>query len=401
MNKNVIRWIPAVLAPVLVAATAVGLSGSATASVDLPNKSASQILQFINTNPDIAFSGKVLKVADLGLPPMNIIPDISQSMVDQMAKNAPKEMKDFLPQASAQGELALALEFLGGTHRANIYVDGVKKSRVQVLDLLSERNFIRNGQDFWFYDAGKQTVRHSVVTEADEARAEKEASNFLNANSSKIAFDATSPASVAEYFLNQASSSTTFTVGNDAMVAGRGAYQITMTPRTADTLVKSVRLSIDGATGLPLAVSVSAAGQSSAAFEIGFETISFERPSAELFNFTVPTGAKLIEVPLPTEADLKKYAGKTPTAADEARARAVFEKLQKAGWSAVVEIPANEVPAEFSLGIKGNKLYKELTKPVAGGRLFTTALMNVLIADDGRILAGAVTPEKLIEAAVK
>lgn len=401
MNKNVIRWIPAVLAPVLVAATAVGLSGSATASVDLPNKSASQILQFINTNPDIAFSGKVLKVADLGLPPMNIIPDISQSMVDQMAKNAPKEMKDFLPQASAQGELALALEFLGGTHRANIYVDGVKKSRVQVLDLLSERNFIRNGQDFWFYDAGKQTVRHSVVTEADEARAEKEASNFLNANSSKIAFDATSPASVAEYFLNQASSSTTFTVGNDAMVAGRGAYQITMTPRTADTLVKSVRLSIDGATGLPLAVSVSAAGQSSAAFEIGFETISFERPSAELFNFTVPTGAKLIEVPLPTEADLKKYAGKTPTAADEERARAEFEKLQKAGWSAVVEIPANEVPAEFSLGIKGNKLYKELTKPVAGGRLFTTALMNVLIADDGRILAGAVTPEKLIEAAAK
>ena len=99
----------------------------ATASVDLPDKSASQILQFINTNPDIAFSGKVVKVADLGLPPMNIIPDISQSMVDQMAKNAPKEMKDFLPQASAQGELALALEFLGGTHRANIYVDGVKK----------------------------------------------------------------------------------------------------------------------------------------------------------------------------------------------------------------------------------------------------------------------------------
>jgi len=401
MNKNVIRWIPAVLAPVLVAATAVGLSGSATASVDLPDKSASQILQFINTNPDIAFSGKVLKVADLGLPPMNIIPDISQSMVDQMAKNAPKEMKDFLPQASAQGELALALEFLGGTHRANIYVDGVKKSRVQVLDLLSERNFIRNGQDFWFYDAGKQTVRHSVVAEADEARAEKEATNFLNANSSKIAFDATSPASVAEYFLNQASSSTTFTVGNDAMVAGRGAYQITMTPRTTDTLVKSVRLSIDGATGLPLAVSVSAAGQSGAAFEIGFESISFERPSAEFFNFTVPTGAKLIEVPLPTEADLKKYAGKTPTAADEERARAEFEKLQKAGWSAVVEIPANEVPAEFSLGIKGNKLYKELTKPVAGGRIFTTALMNVLIADDGRIFAGAVTPEKLVEAAAK
>jgi outer membrane lipoprotein-sorting protein len=401
MKRTVIRWIPAVLAPVLVAATAIGLSGSATASVDLPDKSASQVLQFINTNPDIAFSGKVVKVADLGLPPMNIIPDISQSMVDQMAKNAPKEMKDFLPQASAQGELALALEFLGGTHRANIYVDGVKKSRVQVLDLLSERNFIRNGSDLWFYDAGKQTVRHSVVTEADEARAKNEAQNFLNANSSKIAFDATSPASVAEYFLSQASSSTTFTVENDAMVAGRGAYQLTMTPRTSDTLVKSVSLSIDGATGLPLAVSVSAAGQSGAAFEIAFESISFERPATSLFDFKAPAGSKVIEVPLPTESDLKKYAGRTPTSADEARARAEFEKLQKAGWSAVAEIPAADVPVEFSAGIKGNKLYKELTKPVAGGRLFTTALMNILIADDGRIFAGAVTPEKLIEAAAK
>jgi len=401
MKRTVIRWIPAVLAPVLVAATAIGLSGSATASVDLPDKSASQILQFINTNPDIAFSGKVVKVADLGLPPMNIIPDISQSMVDQMAKNAPKEMKDFLPQASAQGELALALEFLGGTHRANIYVDGVKKSRVQVLDLLSERNFIRNGSDLWFYDAGKQTVRHSVVTEADEARAKNEAQNFLKANSSKIAFDATSPASVAEYFLSQASSSTTFNVGNDAMVAGRGAYQLTMTPRTSDTLVKSVSLSIDGATGLPLAVSVSAAGQSGAAFEIAFESISFERPASSLFDFKAPAGSKVIEVPLPTESDLKKDAGRTPTSADEARARAEFEKLQKAGWSAVAEIPASDVPVEFSAGIKGNKLYKELTKPVAGGRLFTTALMNILIADDGRIFAGAVTPEKLIEAAAK
>lgn len=401
MKRTVIRWIPAVLAPVLVAATAIGLSGSATASVDLPDKSASQILQFINTNPDIAFSGKVVKIADLGLPPMNIIPDISQSMVDQMAKNAPKEMKDFLPQASAQGELALALEFLGGTHRANIYVDGAKKSRVQVLDLLSERNFIRNGSDLWFYDAGKQTVRHSVVTEADEERAKQEAQNFLNANSSKIAFDATSPASVAEYFLSQASSSTTFTVGNDAMVAGRGVYQLTMTPRTSDTLVKSVSLSIDGSTGLPLAVSVSAAGQSGAAFEIAFQSISFDRPAASLFEFTAPAGSKVIEEPLPTEADLKKYAGRTPTAADEARARAEFEKLQKAGWSAVAEIPASDVPVEFSAGIKGNKLYKELTKPVAGGRLFTTALMNILIADDGRIFAGAVTPEKLIEAAAK
>jgi hypothetical protein len=58
------------------------------------------------------------------------------------------------------------------------------------------------------------------------------------------------------------------------------------------------------------------------------------------------------------------------------------------------------IPAQFK-AIKENKLFIELTKPVAGGRIFATALMNVFIADDGRIFAGSVTPQKLLEAAKK
>lgn len=48
-------------------------------------------------------------------------------MIDQAAKTMPKEMVDFLPQASANGELALALEIAAGTHEANVYVDGENK----------------------------------------------------------------------------------------------------------------------------------------------------------------------------------------------------------------------------------------------------------------------------------
>ena len=58
------------------------------------------------------------------------------------------------------------------------------------------------------------------------------------------------------------------------------------------------------------------------------------------------------------------------------------------------------MPAEIT-ELKKNKLYTELTKQVAGGRIFTTTLMNILIADDGRIFMGSVTPSKLIEAAAK
>ena len=40
-----------------------------------------------------------------------------------------------------------------------------------------------------------------------------------------------------------------------------------------------------------------------------------------------------------------------------------------------------------------------LTQPVDGGRLLTTSLVSVFFADDGRVLVGAVTPERLLDAA--
>jgi outer membrane lipoprotein-sorting protein len=401
MKRNILRWIPAVMAPVLVAASAVGFSVSANAAIDLPDKSASQILQLINTNPDIAFSGRVVKKAALGLPPMNIMPDISQASIDQMAKSMPKEMMDFLPKASAQGELALALEFFAGVHTANIYVDGVNKARLQVLDLISERNFIRNGSDLWFYDASKALVKHSVIDPAQEEQAKKDALGLFNANSAKLPFDATSPAAVADYFLSEAGKDTVFTVGKDAKIAGRGVYQITGAPRNAGSLVASVTISVDAATGLPLAVVVKAVGESTPAFEVGFESITFAKPDASNFNFVVPAGSKVEEVPVPTRDALEKLAaGKAPTAADKARAQAEAENLIAQGWSAVVEVPTDMVPAQITQ-LKENALFAELTKPVAGGRIFSTTLMNVFIADDGRIFAGSVTQQRLLEAAKK
>ncbi len=401
MKRNLVRWIPAVLAPVLVAATAVGFSVSASAAVDLPDKSASQILQLINTNPDIAFSGRVVKQAALGLPPMNIVPDISQTSIDQMAKSMPKEMMDFLPKASAQGELALALEFFAGVHTANLYVDGVNKARLQVLDLISERNFIRNGADLWFYDASKALVRHSVIDPVEEAKAKKDGLALFDANSAQLPFDATSPAAVADYFLKEAGKDTVFTVGKDAKVAGRGVYQISGSPRKAGSLVASVTISVDAATGLPLAVVVKAVGESTPAFEVAFETITFAKPDAANFNFVIPAGSKVEEIPAPTrDAAEKLVAGKARTAADQARAKAEAEKLIAQGWSAVAQIPAEMIPAQFA-ELQQNTLFTELTKPVAGGRIFSTTLMNIFIADDGRIFAGSVTQQRLLEAAKK
>ena len=401
MSRNRRRWIPAVLAPVLVAGSVFGFSVQANATIDLPDKSATEILQMVNTNPEIAFSGRVVKKANMGLPPMNIMPDISQSMVDEMAKKMPKEMADFLPKASAQGELALALEFFAGTHRANIFIDGPEKVRLQVLDLLSERNFIRNGKDLWTYDATKSLAQHSVIDEGEVARAEADARKFFEANKSKLPFNYTSPAAVADYILAQAKGYASISVSSDIKVAGRGAYQITLTPNDNQSLVASATLAIDAATGLPLAASVFAVGQSEPAFAVSFETISFDKPAASHFEFTPPAGTRVVEVPMPTREDLLREAAKGPKLPTEADAQAKFDQLVAEGWGAVAKVPAAQIPLELRALQANNSLYLDLTKPVAGGRIFTTALMNIYFADNGDVFAGSVTVERLLEAAQK
>lgn len=408
MSRNRRRWIPAVLAPVLVAGSVFGFSVQASAAIDLPNKSASQILQMINTNPDIAFSGRIIKKAGMGLPPMNIVPDISQSMVDQMAEKMPAEMSDFLPKASAQGELALALEFFAGTHKANIYVDGPEKMRLQVLDLLSERQFIRNGNEAWAYYAGKALVQHTVIDSTEAAEAKSEARSFFNANSGKLPFDYTSPAAVADFILAQSDKYSTTTVAADIKIADRGAYQITITPKGNQSLVASATLSIDAATGLPLAAKIMAVGQSSPAFEVAFETITFEKPAASNFNFTPPAGSRVVEIPAPTKADvLREFANATKGKKVPARgeleklANAKLEDLMAQGWGAVAQVPAAQVPAELRSLQASNSLYKELTKPVAGGRIFTSALLNIYFADNGDVFAGSVSVARLLEVAAK
>jgi outer membrane lipoprotein-sorting protein len=401
MSRNRRRWIPAVLAPVLVAGSVLGFSVQANASIDLPDKSASQILQMINTNPDIAFSGRVVKKASMGLPPMNIVPDISQSMIDEAKKRMPKEMADFLPKASAQGELALALEFFAGTHKANLYVDGEDKARLQVLDLLSERDYIRNGNDLWAYDATKSLAQHSVINEAEVKSAEARARQLFIANKAKLPFDYTNPAAVADFILNEAGKYSTITVASDAKIAGRGAYQITITPKGNQSLVASATISIDAATGLPLAARVMAVGQDSPAFEVAFETITFEKPAASHFNFTPPAGTKVVEVAAPTKADVLRQLAKAPAAPNEADVKKSLEDLMTQGWGAVAKVPAAQVPLELRALQSSNSLYKELTKPVAGGRVFTSALMNIFFADNGDVYAGSVTVARLLEVAAK
>jgi len=60
-----------------------------------------------------------------------------------------------------------------------------------------------------------------------------------------------------------------------------------------------------------------------------------------------------------------------------------------------VELKGVEVPK----GAAG--LLDQLATPVPGGRVVSSALLSVLLLDDGRVLAGAVPAARLVELAAR
>jgi outer membrane lipoprotein-sorting protein len=376
MKRNRVRWIPSIVAPALVAASMVVSTVSANANVALPEKTASQILQFINTDENLAFSGSVTKVANLGLPSVGI------------------------PQSMVQGNIATMLGLLGGIQKANLYYNGPKSVRVQMLDDMSERDFIVNGQNVWFYDATKQTAQHFAMKVTHKTQ-EAQSHEMWNEKSTKLPFDVTSPAAIADYFLSQIDPSTTVTTGQNILVAGRGSYELILTPKSTGTLIASVTISVDGKTGLPLAVAVYAVGQNSPAFSVSFDSVSFSTPAASLFGFTPPTGVAVKELSQPADRKQASDADHAPTAAEQATQQAEMERLKAEGWAAIVRMPASKASSKQLDSLRSNPYFSQLTSAVSGGRIFSTALFNVLITTDGRVFAGAVTKQKLLEAAAR
>jgi outer membrane lipoprotein-sorting protein len=344
VNKNIQRWIPAVAVPAVIVAAAVAVPAVANASPPLPEKTAQQVLELIATSSATPYSGTVEQTSALGLPDVSAL-------------------------GSAGGDGAAgALELATGSHTANVFVGGPTTQRVQVLDRFAERDLVRNGDSVWLYDSKAKEATHATVTASGEAPT-----------------TTVTPAEAAQRAIAAIEPSTGIEVIDTARVAGRAAYQLRLTPDADGTLVGTVVLSVDAETGLPLAASITAKGQSDPAFSVGFSDIDFSAPDAALFDFTPPSDVTVTEESIDASAkhdapDAAAIASPEPTVVGD-------------GWDAVVVIPA-----EASAGASApdtQALLDRLTTRVDGGRVLTTSLVSVMLADDGRVLVGAVSAEQL------
>ena len=375
------RWVvPTAAVAVTGAAIAANTVPSASAAPALPAKTPAQLLADVASTHNVPpLTGTVVETTSLGLPQ--------------------------LPQAGNPTSLS---SMLTGSHTVKVYWQDAKHFRLAVPQSLSETDIIRDGGTAWLWESNQNKVTKFTVP-ANNSKKEPAAQQPATAP--------LTPQQAANEVLQKAGKTTTVGVQSNVDVAGEAAYQLVLAPKDAKSTIGSVRIAIDGKTGVPLRLQVFGKGASSPAFQVGYTSISYTAPSPANFAFTPPAGST---VTTPNAADHGARAGQAgaPSNSDMAGAG-----TYGTGWLAVAEFPASGLlpgssgtgssasPAPSSSSANGNPLSgnsQEIisailgsAKPVSGawgsGQLLHTSLLNVLITG-GKIYAGAVDPSVLYAA---
>jgi outer membrane lipoprotein-sorting protein len=367
MSKNWIRWIPAIAVPAaVVVAGAVVVPMAAGAAPNLPAKTPAEVLSLLASSDVDAYSGEVTVTSDLGLPSVSSIPGAGSTGSGRGGSS-----DDGTDAASS------VLELLTGSHDLRVYRDG-SDARMQVLDQLAERDVVVNGggksPEAWLYDSDENSVVHVTGTAPEHAAPET----------------SMTPDELAATIVDELEPSSSLSVDSAQRVASRDAYTLVLEPKATDTLVGDVSIAVDAETGMPLRVSATARGAGDPALEVAFTSIDFAAPSADLFDFTAPKDAEVTEESLD---DIQKPDASTAEGTDVPKATVTGE-----GWDAIATLDTGSDATDMT-DLTESPLFTQLATRVDGGYLLHTSLVNVLLTDDGRVLAGSVPADALSAAA--
>lgn len=375
------RWLAPLAAVAATAAIALTGGRLAVAGDDLAPRTAAELLADLQRARLDQLSGTVVQTADLGLPSLPIA--------------GPKGT------ASLDGALAQVFSLASGSHTWRVWYGGQDRQRLALITSLGESDVIHNGQDLWLWSSSERSASHLKLPADPAAKARTAAAATglprTPEEAARLAIEAIDPTTRAE-------------VGPAVQVAGRTAYELLLTPKDGTTLVRQVRVAVDGERKLPLRVQVYSTKLATPAVEVGFTSIDFSAPEARQFEFTPPPGTTVTQV---SAEQLVSMAGdgKPPATAGADVTRAV--RFAGAGWSRVLvaKLPDGQaVPTAPATGATGERrgsadpmagLLGGLT-PVSGawgsGRLFEGTLWSAVLTDDGRVAIGAVPPSALYAA---
>ncbi|MEU4335485.1 hypothetical protein AB0F59_12715 [Micromonospora lupini] len=373
-SRPVLRWlVPAAAGVAVIGGGAAIGTFAAEAEPSLPPRTAAQLLVDLQTSRLEGLSGTVVQRADLGLPPLvGLVPGNDLTTL------------------------------LTGTHTLRVWYSGPERQRVALLDTLGEQDVIRNGRDLWTWESRSNTARHRNLGEAGTAGKPGGAGTAGKPGHAATPSLPATPQEAADLALGAIDPSTEVSVGRSATVAGRDAYELVLQPRDSGSLVHQLRIAIDAQQHVPLRFEVLAKGSDQPAFEMAFTQVDYRRPDADQFAFNPPPGVAVTE-----ETAERPSAGRPAQATRGAdpQVRTVGD-----GWATVLVARLDGAPGKAAAGKPaGATPDADLSKLLGGlpavrgdwgsGRLLTGKLFSVLLTDDGRVLAGAVTPERLYQVA--
>jgi hypothetical protein len=194
-------------------------------------------------------SGTVTTHLDLGLPP--------------------------LPASFGSSTGALSILLADQTFKVWRSPDG---TRVAQILPFAERDLIATRTDVWAWDSDAFTAWHAAVPPSAEPPAPPSAGD-LEAMVGPVLAGAAPYARIS--------------LAEPERVAGRDAYVLAFEPTDPDTLVGSIRVTVDAETWLPLRVQIVPKGSVDPAIEAGFTSVDFGPVDPSNFVFTAPEGATI------------------------------------------------------------------------------------------------------------
>ena len=380
--------LPAAIAVVAVAGVA-AVPALAASSSDLPSVTAQQLLAKVLASKAQTFSGTVQATVDLGIPSQ-----IASAIPSAVAGSGGSSAQASQAQLAEKQLVALVS---GGTHTFQVAADGQDRQRVSSTDSGSAFTLVHNGSSAWAYDAQGKSATHVTGLQSGAATGQDKG--------------LTDPQQAATQALAALGSSTTVSVAGTSKVAGHSVYELSVKPKGSGSTIGEVRIAVDADNGLPLQVRVNPSDGSDSILNIGFSSVSFAAPAASTFDFTPPSGTKVVQQPS-SGGVADGHGALTEKGAAGARGSKVIPGNGSAddhnvniigtGWSTIYRFDgtaAGSGASGKSGAADGLGAIKSFGKQVPGGTLISTKLVNVLVTDKGTVYAGAVTPALLEQAA--
>ena len=382
------RWVPSIAVPAVIAAGVIAVPLQANA-IDLPDLTPQEVMVLMQQANVTEFSGTIVKQSELGLPALEFSSMVSEDSIEQMEEKMPEEFADFVPAVIESNVLTQAVELISGSHTVRVFVSGPDKLRAQILDPMSERDLIVNGSEFWVYDAQMATALNGTIEVEPDPAKQAEAEQKVLEYAESIALDLASPEAIADYLVSMVDETSQIEVGKDHSVAGRSAYQLIVSPDSANSLIDNAAISVDYETGMPLRVELFSTTQDVAAMSVGFSSISFGAVDQALFDFTPPAGTTV------ETFDADQLMGYEKPEFPESDYEAPAEpEVIGSDWDSVIHL--DKLPESIPQDLMANELFADLLTEVPGGKVFSTPLVNVLLTDSGEVFAGAVTIDYLL-----